>query len=145
MHALEERKAELDAAIQAEHVKETLYGDETSIGAFYQRFAHARMDEPEVPDLLFEYFIDKAWVAPEIISGASRFYDGTELMTHDDFIQVRQAGEVLTLSQEFDTSPSGGPSGRLVETCPAVGSDRFDAPVDSHPRAQGRPRGAAPA
>lgn len=37
-----------------------------------------------------------------------------------------------------------GSDGRLVETCPAVGSDRFDAPVDSHPRTQGRPRGAAP-
>lgn len=64
MRALEERKAELDTAIQAEHVKVALHEDETSIGAFYQRFAKARVDEPEVRDLLFEYFIDKIWVGP---------------------------------------------------------------------------------
>ena len=111
MRALEERKAELDTAIQAEHVKETLYEDETSIGAFYQRFAHARMDDPEVRDMLFEYFIDKVWIGPETISVASRFYDSTELMTHDDFIQAQQTGEVLTLSREFNTSPWGGDGG----------------------------------
>lgn len=111
MRALEERKAELDAAIQAEHVKVALHEDETSIGAFYQRFAKARMDVPEVRDMLFEYFIDKVWVGPETISVVSRFYDGTELMSHDDFIRARQMGEVLTLSREFNTSPWGGGGG----------------------------------
>lgn len=34
MRALEEQRPEIDAAIQAEHVKATLYEDEASIGAF---------------------------------------------------------------------------------------------------------------
>lgn len=92
MRALEERKAELDAAVQAEHVKVTLHEDETSIGAFYQRFAKARIDEPEMRDLLFEYFIDKVWIGPTTVSVASPFYDGAEVMTYDDFIEAKQTG-----------------------------------------------------
>lgn len=42
---------------------------------------------------------------------ASRFYDSTELMTHNDFIEAKQLGEVLTLSREFNTSPWGGGGG----------------------------------
>lgn len=34
MRMLEEQKRKLDAAIQAEHVKATLFEDEASIGAF---------------------------------------------------------------------------------------------------------------
>ena len=44
MASLKEQKMELDAAIQAENVKVALFEDETSIGAFYRRFAHATMD-----------------------------------------------------------------------------------------------------
>lgn len=47
------------------------------------------MDEPEVHDQLFEYFIDKIWVGNESISVASRFYDGAESMNHDEFIHIR--------------------------------------------------------
>jgi site-specific DNA recombinase len=47
MASLEEQKQELDAAIQAEHVKAALFEDEASIGAFYKRFARATMDSRE--------------------------------------------------------------------------------------------------
>ena len=46
MNALEAQKQQLDAAIQAEHMKATLYEDEASIGAFYKRFAQASIDNP---------------------------------------------------------------------------------------------------
>lgn len=69
MNALEAQKQKLDAAIQAEHVKVALHEDETSIGAFYQRFAKAGMDEPEVRDLLLEHFIDKVWGARDDLAG----------------------------------------------------------------------------
>ena len=51
MASLEEQKKELDAAIQAERVKATLFEDEASIKAFYQRFAHATMDTQHMADL----------------------------------------------------------------------------------------------
>lgn len=111
MRVLEERRAELEASIQAEHVKASLHEDESSIGAFYQRFAKATMDDPEVRDTLFEYFIDKVWIGAETLSVASRFYDSPEVMTHEDFIAARETGEVLTLSREFNTSPQGGAKG----------------------------------
>lgn len=50
MRSLEEQKRELDAAIQAEHVKATLYEDKASIGTFYKRFAEATTDTPETRD-----------------------------------------------------------------------------------------------
>ena len=71
MAALEEQKKELDAAIQAEHIKATLFEDEASIGAFYQRFAHATMDTRETRELLFEYFIDKIFVGATTLTIAS--------------------------------------------------------------------------
>ena len=51
--AMVEKKAELDAAIQAEHVKATLFEDEASIGAFYKSFAQATIDTPETREQLF--------------------------------------------------------------------------------------------
>lgn len=77
----------------------------------YHGFAHATTDTTETRGLLFEYFVDKVWVGPRTVSIASRFYDSTELMSHDDFIAAKQTGEVLTLSREFNTSPSGGDGG----------------------------------
>jgi IS30 family transposase len=43
----EERKRQLDEAIQAEHVRASLFEDEASIGALYARFAHAIIDTAE--------------------------------------------------------------------------------------------------
>ena len=62
MGALEEQKRELDAAIQAEHVEETLFQDEASIGAFYKRCAEATIDTVETRDQPFEYFVDKVFI-----------------------------------------------------------------------------------
>lgn len=71
MAALEEQKKELDSAIQAEHVKATLFEDEASIGAFNQRFAHATIDTAEAREMLFEYFIDKTFVSATTLTIAS--------------------------------------------------------------------------
>lgn len=84
MAALERQKTELDAAIQAEHIKATLFEDEASIGAFYQRFAHATMDTRETRELLFEYFIDKIFVGATTLTIASWFFDhGAEFTLAD--------------------------------------------------------------
>ncbi len=75
MNTLEAQKQELDAAIQAEHVKATLYEDEASIGAFYKRFAEATIDTPETRDQLFEYFVDKIFIGRDQIIIASYYHD----------------------------------------------------------------------
>lgn len=109
MAALEQQKKELDSAIQAEHVKVTLFEDEASIGSFYQRFAHATMDTAETRDLLFDYFVDKIFVGAASLTIASWFFDHGAEFTLDDLHSMRQTGEVLNV--EFNTSPWGGGGG----------------------------------
>ena len=104
---LEQQKKELDAAIQAEHVKATLFEDEASIGTFYQRFAHATMDTPQTRDLLFEYFVDKIFVGATTLTIASWFFDHGAEFTLADLDEMKETGEVLNV--EFNTSPRGGP------------------------------------
>ena len=117
MRSLEEQKRELDAAIQAEHVKATLYEDEASIGTFYKRFAEATIDTPETRDQLFEYFVDKVFIGREQIVIASFFYDSAGHIEFEDLEEAlatgNRAGEVRTYARkrEFNTSPSGGDGG----------------------------------
>ena len=124
MRSLEEQKRELDAAIQAEHVKATLYEDEASIGTFYKRFAEATIDTPETRDQLFEYFVDKVFIGREQIVIASYFYDSAGHIEFEDLEEAlatgNRAGEVRTYARkrEFNTSPSGGAQGVRVELVP---------------------------
>ena len=111
MEALRAQKDELETAIQTKRVKAVLAEDESSIGAFYARFAKATMDTVETREQLLGYFVDKIFVSAETLSIASWFYEhGTEI-THDNLVQAKETGDVLTLSREFDTSPSGGDGG----------------------------------
>lgn len=109
MASLEEQKKELDAAIQAERVKATLFEDEASIGTFYKRFARATMYSKETRDLLFDYFIDKIFVGAKTLTIASWFFDKGTAITFDNLAEAKQTGEVLNI--EFNTSPSGGAAG----------------------------------
>lgn len=117
MNALEAQKQELDAAIQAEHVKATLYEDEASIGAFYKRFAEATIDTPETRDQLFEYFIDKIYIGREQLVVASYYHDSAGPIEFEDLEEALtsgdRAGELRTYARkrEFDSSPSGGDGG----------------------------------
>ena len=117
MNALEAQKQELDAAIQAEHVKATLYEDEASIGAFYQRFAEATIDSVETREQLFEYFVDKIFIGRDQIVIASYYHDSARPTESEDLEEglrsEYRSGEVRTYARkrEFDTSPSGGDGG----------------------------------
>ncbi len=117
MRSLEEQKRELDAAIQAEHVKATLFEDEASIGAFYKRFAQATIDTPETREQLFEYFVDKIFIGRDQIIVASYYHDSAAPIEFEDLEDAltsgHRAGEVRTYARkrEFDTSPSGGDAG----------------------------------
>lgn len=117
MNALEAQKQELDAAIQAEHVKATLYADEASISAFYKRFAQATIDTPETRDQLFEYFVDKIFIGRDQIVIASYYHNSAGPIEFEDLeealISGDRAGEVRTYARkrEFDTSPWSGDAG----------------------------------
>ena len=126
MNALEAQKPELDQAIQAEHVKATLYEDEASIGAFYKRFAEATIDTPETRDQLFEYFVDRIFIGRDQIVIASYYHDSAAPVEFEDFEEALtsgdRAGEVRTYARkrEFDTSPWSGAQGARVELIPLL-------------------------
>ena len=92
MDALEAQKQELDAAIQAEHVKATLYEDEASISAFYKRFAEATIDTTETRDQLFEYFVDKIYVGREQIVITSYYHDSARPIEFEDLEETLTSG-----------------------------------------------------
>lgn len=62
------------------------------MASLFQRIAQARIVEPEVRSMLFEYFVDKLWIGADTPSVTSLFYDSTELMIHDDYIEAHKTG-----------------------------------------------------
>lgn len=126
MNALEAQKQELDAAIQAEHVKAALYEDKASIGVFYKRFAETTIDTPETRDQLFDYFVDKIFIGRDQIVIASYYHDSARPIEFEDLEAAltsgHRAGEVRTYARkrEFDTSPWSGEWGESNPHNPAA-------------------------
>jgi len=117
MNALEAQKQELDAAIQTERVKATLFEDEVSIGSFYKRFAEATIDTVDTRDQLFDYFVDKVFVGPNQIVIVSYYYDSEKPIEFEDLEEALLSGDraeevrMYARKHEFDTSPSSGDGG----------------------------------
>lgn len=93
MQALEDQKRELDAGIQAEHVKAALFEDETSIATFHKKYAGALMDTPETRDLLLEYFADKTFIGPGEPTIVSWFFDHRAEVSFAELSQAKEMGK----------------------------------------------------
>ena len=59
---LEEQKSALNDAIGTENVRVSLCEDRHSIQAYFDRFLHADVNDPEIRDQVFEYFVDKVYL-----------------------------------------------------------------------------------
>lgn len=59
---LEARKKALAETIEAEMLKARMTEDEHSIKAYFQKYAHANLEDTEVREQLLDYFIDKIYV-----------------------------------------------------------------------------------
>ncbi|MGV9189658.1 hypothetical protein ACTOVN_06495 [Arcanobacterium canis] len=81
MQDLEECQDQLTAAIQVENIKATLYKDETSIGAFFKKYADAKLDDADTHVMLLDYFVDKIYVGDRTLTVASWFHDRGEHIT----------------------------------------------------------------
>jgi len=131
MNALEAQKPELDQAIQAEHVKATLYEDEASIGAFYKRFAEATIDTPETRDQLFEYFVDRIFIGRDQIVIASYYHDSAAPVEFEDLID-RVAGGARHLVDHHAGGPGDGvEQGGLADVRPPHQGDAVQVVVGS--------------
>ncbi|RFT33587.1 hypothetical protein CG401_03380 [Bifidobacteriaceae bacterium NR019] len=62
MAELEQQRNALTKAIEAENVRQTLFEDEYSIKAYFDRFLHVDFDNAEVRDSVLEYFVDKIYL-----------------------------------------------------------------------------------
>lgn len=103
MAELQEQKIALTEAIEAENVRESLYEDEYSIKAYFDKYVHADFDNPETRDMILEYFVDKIHIYNDKIVITSWFSEDNrevplEVLNGDDpFVK----GEVV----EFDCFP----------------------------------------
>ena len=59
---LEEQKNALNDAIGTENVRVSLCEDRHSIQAYFNKFLHADVNDPEIRDQVFEYFVDKVYL-----------------------------------------------------------------------------------
>lgn len=75
MAELQERKDALNDAIEAETVRQSLFEDEHSIRAYFDRFLHADFDNPEVRDSVLEYFVDKIYLYEDRLVVTSWYSD----------------------------------------------------------------------
>lgn len=71
MAELQERKDALNDAIEAEVVRQSLFEDEHSIKAYFDRFLHADFDNAKVRDSILEYFVDKIYLYEDKLVVAS--------------------------------------------------------------------------
>ena len=78
MKELEARKRGLQEAIQAEKIAQAALSDEHSIQAYYERFADADLDDPEVRDQMMDYFIDKIFVYDDHLE-ITGWFDGEKI------------------------------------------------------------------
>ena len=59
---LEEQKSDLNDAIGTENVRVSLCEDKHSIQTYFDKFLHADVNDPEIRDQVFEYFVDKVYL-----------------------------------------------------------------------------------
>ena len=73
----EERKKAIIEAIQVEEIRHTQNKDVDSIKAFFEKYAHANLDEPETRELILNYFVDKIFLFDDRVVITSN-YDNTD-------------------------------------------------------------------
>ena len=75
---LEGRKKALAEAIETEKIKERMTEDEHSIKAYFQKYANANLNDPEVREMLLDYFIDKIYVYDDHLEITGWFSEGNK-------------------------------------------------------------------
>ena len=62
MAELEQQRQQLNEAIETERIRASLFEDERSIKAYFDKYLHADFDNVETRDAVLEYFVDKIYV-----------------------------------------------------------------------------------
>lgn len=83
MAELEQRRRDLTEAIEAEHVRASLFEDEHSIQAYFNKYLHADFGNPETRDAILEYFVDKIYVYDDRLVIASWYSEDNREIPFD--------------------------------------------------------------
>ncbi len=110
MDELEQRRAGVRDAIDAEEARCALANDEHSVQAYFERYWHASLDDAETRDYAFDYLVDKLVVDEDGIDVVSWFTDERDALAGFDWEQLSglsdydpfAEGEVV---EEFDYFP----------------------------------------
>lgn len=123
MLSLQEQKKALDTAIEAETVRQSLFEDEHSIKAYFDRFLHADFDNTEVRDSILEYFVDKIYLHEDRLVVASWYSEDNREVPMEVLNEETEDPFAKGEAVKFDCFPSGSTKqdGRLPAE-PQVGA-----------------------
>lgn len=107
MAELQERKEALDDAIAAETVRQSLFEDEHSIKAYFDRFLHADFDNTEVRDSILEYFVDKIYLYEDRLVVASWYSEDNREVPMEVLNEETEDPFAKGEAVKFDCFPSG--------------------------------------
>ena len=86
---LEEQKSALNDAIGTENVRVSLCEDRHSIQAYFDKFLHADVNDPEIREQVFEYFVDKVYLYDDKLVVSIWFSeDGKQEITWRDWFSL---------------------------------------------------------
>lgn len=119
---LEEQKSALNDAIETENVRVSLCEDKHSIQAYFDKFLHADVNDPEIRDQVFEYFVDKVYLYDDklVVSMWLSEDDKQEITWRDwfslDEYWTDESPFVKGGSVEFDCFPLGSTKEAQIRT-----------------------------
>lgn len=84
MAELNKRKSALTEAITAEKINQSLFEDEFSIKAYFEKYMHADLDNKATKYTILEYFVDKIYLYNDKIVITSWFSNNKISLPYDD-------------------------------------------------------------
>ncbi len=96
---LEERKKALMDVIATEEIKSRVVKDSESVNAFFERFRHADMSDPENRDIVLGYFVDKIYVFDDRLIITSKFDEAEHSILFSEIKEKTSGEKCSTTSQ----------------------------------------------
>ena len=107
MAELEQQRNALTEAIEAENVRQTLFEDEHSIKAYFDRFLHVDFDNAEVRDSVLEYFVDKIYLHEDRLVVTSWYSEDNREVPMEVLNEETEDPFVKGEAVKFDCFPLG--------------------------------------
>ena len=118
MAELEQQRNALTEAIEAENVRQTLFEDEHSIKAYFDRFLHVDFDNAEVRDSVLEYFVDKIYLHEDRLVVTSWYSEDNREVPMEVLNEETEDPFVKGEAVKFDCFPLGSTiKNDTVHTC----------------------------